>query len=55
MPIVDHIATLATAPTGATAPDSITVDNGFVWAGGASIAVHPCATNVNKHRQSVHI
>jgi hypothetical protein len=31
MPIVDHIATLATAPTGATAPDSITVDNGFVW------------------------
>ena len=31
MPKVGHIATLAKAPTGSTSPDSITLDNGFLW------------------------
>jgi hypothetical protein len=30
-PLIDHIATLATAPAGSKSPDSITLDNGFVW------------------------
>jgi hypothetical protein len=31
-PLIDHIATLGTAPAGTKSPDSITVDSGFVWA-----------------------
>jgi hypothetical protein len=28
---IDHISTLAVAPTGSSAPDSITLANGDVW------------------------
>jgi hypothetical protein len=32
MPNIDQVSTLATAPAGSKSPDSITVDNGFIWA-----------------------
>src|SRR6202011_2522358 len=54
-PLIDHIATLATAPAGSKSPDSITLDNGFVWVAytnGASSTGGPGHSTIVEYDQS---